>query len=275
MIHPAEFIRALYPAFAIPADVGPAVAEPPFDAGEKLRWLESIASDPRTRGLDVRIAIGITNRVGKHEGRAPIAQTWLATFIGASARGVREAADHLCELGHLRIDRTEAIAASNRKAFGGRGKANIYDPVLPPKPTRKPGAPVPGLVAETWKIPARNPANSRTKPRTAVPPLPKESHKTSLRAVEDSKADDPLDPSQLSWTAVKRRLARRLNPEEIKSWIDALWLKRLSEHEAVLVARTPFHCSHIENGYLGDRILDAWRAEQPSIARVLFVTAQI
>ena len=90
--------------------------------------------------------------------------------------------------------------------------------------------------------------------------------------VEDTAANDPLDPSQLRWLAVKRRIASRLNSGDVKSWIEALRLKRLSEHEAVLIARSQFHCSHIENGYLGDRILDAWKVEQPSIVRVLFVT---
>ena len=94
-----------------------------FGPGDKLRWLEIIATDSRATAFDVRLAVAITNRIDKFSGLAVIGQEWLAQFIGGTARGVRKAADHLESLGHVEIERAEG-----KIAFGGRGKANVYKP---------------------------------------------------------------------------------------------------------------------------------------------------
>lgn len=82
------------------------------------------------------------------------------------------------------------------------------------------------------------------------------------------------DPGNANWLSVKGRLSKRLSDGELASWINRLQFKRLSEHEVVLIGPSKYHCSHIENGYIGDRLLEAWQAEQTTIARVILVAAE-
>lgn len=224
--------------------------------GDKLRWLEHIAFHPHASEFHVRIAVAISNRVDKFSGIATVGQEWIAEKIGATGRGVRSAGDRMQALGFFEITRSK-----------GRGLANTYRLILPPinlAEKRNGGS---SFASEKRNGEAQKEERGSTKRGTAVPPLPKYYQNSS------SDDDDGLDPLTVRWQSVKRRIAKTVRPGDMESWVNKLSMKRATEHEAVLVAPTRFHCAHIENGYLGDRLRDAWRAEVPSITRVILITA--
>jgi hypothetical protein len=237
-----------------------------FGPGDKLRWLEAIASDRRAKGLDVRIAIGITNRIDKYTGSAPIAQTWLAAFVGGSERGVRDAADHLSDLGHLAIDRSEAVTASNRRAFGGRGKANVYRPILRPMPNGETRNHSAGFVGEeTRQSSTLNPAISRTKPGTPVPPLPNTYLNSSLPHDTPS-----CGGGDARWNSIKEGLSKRLSAAVVSAWFDPVTLAAVNEREVVLTAPSRFHSNYLENNY-ARAMLDACQAFRQTVESVRVV----
>lgn len=266
------------------ADTRPIV----FGPGAKLRWLEAIAADRRSKGLDVRIAIGISSRIEIHTGCAPIAQLWLASFAGASERGVRAAAEHLETMGHLSIDRAPAGAS----AFGGRGKANVYRPIAPTKTDRNPELQCRVLPTETRQLSAIKPAILSRKPGTAVPPLPCKSldsscphptsisyqHPTSIsypnpRSISYPHSTSIGDPNERRWQAVREDLAKRIGAEITANWFDQLAVSVITDCEVIMIAPNAFVRHRIENTCLWDRLHEAWRRASPAIARVQIVDA--
>jgi hypothetical protein len=255
----------------VTADTRPIV----FGPGDKLQWLEAIANDRRAQPFDVRLAVGISNRIDKHIGTATIGQIWLATFIGGTDRGVRKSGDRLAALGHLTIDRSETCRADAvRRSFGGRGKANVYRPIKPQK-TRNSGSGFssqnperPFLVydGKTRNGATLNPEQRSTKPGTVVPPLPNTYQNSSYPgAIEAS------DPNTDRWLAVKRGLERRIGTDVVAGWFNKLTVSSITPREVVLIAPNKFIRHTIEGGTLGARLEEEWKLHVPTIERVRLI----
>jgi len=82
-----------------------------------------------------------------------------------------------------------------------------------------------------------------------------------------------VSPDDGRWLLVKNRLASVLGTGIVASWFEGLQLQRLTLTEVVMTAPSKFVKQYIENGYLGDRLLDAWRSQVPLIERVSLVVA--
>jgi hypothetical protein len=223
-----------------------------FGPGDKLAWLEDVATHPDTTDLDARMAVAITNRINKYTGVATVGQQWIAKYIGRGERSVRDSS-HRLERFHL----------MGIKRSTGRGHANSYRPNRNKEGHRR----SPPAMRESQQIATTKAAIRDTKGGGQPPPLPK-SHLNSSSGAETGREEIA---GIVSWLAVKERLEKQLKPGEIASWIDPLKLIRLTEHEVVLGALNEFVCRRIENNYFGDRLREAWTAEVRSIQRVLIV----
>lgn len=217
-----------------------------FGPGDKLRWLEAVASDQRATAFDVRVAVAISNRIDKFTGTATIGQVWLAEFIRGTDRGVRKSADHLEEIGHLNIVRSEG-----KTAFGGRGKANVYAP-------------------KTRNGATQNPERHDTKPRTAVPPLPKRLPNILPNGGGGSSNTVLGEHPEGDWRTILSVLGNHLDHEIMRGWFADIDLEAMDDNEAVLSAPSQFKRTYVQNHFEA-QLLSAARRCRPTIKSVRVV----
>lgn len=240
-----------------------------YGTGDKLAWLEAVASDRKATAFDVRVSVALSNRIDKYNGRAVISQMWLANFVGGTDRGVRASAERLERLGYLSVERTEITNGKGRH-FGGRGKSNVYVPIKVKNKTRNGNStPAPENPEQqntkTWNEAARNPEPASAKPGTAVPPLPNIYLNSSCSI---SQLDGVADEDG-RWKSVKDDLLKHgVTQAECTSWIDRLKFEGIEEDTAVLLAPTNFIRDSISQSTMYGHLKRAWQRLLPFITRV-------
>ncbi len=252
------------------------VAIRPFKVGpgDKLRWLEAVAKS-NASAFSLRIAVAISNRVNGDSGTATIDQEWLGLFAGCNGksaeRQARRATVQLEKLGLVRIDRSEAQLAKG-KAWGGRGRANVYTPIIPGKrlETRTPrsGFDETGcthderLGPETRTKVGMNPDKIGMDAGQRSPPLPYVSNKSSSHAhrrglcpnVADSDRADLLRNGQAEaladaqWKAISLRLRSTLGGPTESAWFAGASVI-LNGSNATVFVRTAFVRNYIEQHF--------------------------
>lgn len=249
-----------------------------FGPGDKLRWLEGIASDPRSNAFDVRVAVAISNRIDKFSGTATISQLWIAKFIQSSEkhgdRGVRTSCNRIAANGHMKIDRSECASPMRG---GGRGKSNIYHPVIaranPERPfldsERKLGTAVPASPQISRNVVALKPEHDDVNPGTAVPSLPKDYLNSSFDTRESRASVDA------SWLAVKGRLRSRFGEALCAAWFDRLVFLQTGDGVARLLAPSNYIRDHISAQW-ADALESAWKSVAPedAVSRVIIIVEQ-
>jgi hypothetical protein len=193
-------------------------------------------------------------------------QQWAAGITGRAERSIRDSSARLQRFGMLKVDGSK-----------GKGHANVYWPIKPPDDWRLAAAQtdderrLAAAQPDDRQIATFRPADCNTLTGGQPPPLPKNYQNSSFARAREANANDP---NQRCWTSVKGRLAKCLSAGEMRSWIDPLQLVRIGEHDVEMMSPTEHAAAYIEANAIGDRMRDAWRAEVPTVARVVYVAAK-
>jgi DnaA N-terminal domain len=246
------------------------MSEVTFAASSKLAWIEQVATDHGCTDGQVRLAVGISRKLGG-EGAAIVTQATLANTIGATERGVRKAAAGLQARGHLEVNSVGC----------GPGTATTYRPIVK---RRNESAGVGGQQGqehlhfrsgETRNEEARTPEQRSTNTGSFVPPH-KNPSKIPIKTpgARAGARDDPArnDPLQLRWQAIKEALAKRKGwgEDKVAAWLDKLEVRELAAGVLTLIAPTRFIAT-FNTTHHADALLAAWRAIDPSVSRVQIV----
>ena len=233
-----------------------------FGPGDKLRWLEGVVCNPGTNHIDASVAVAITNRIDKFTGAAIISQAWLAIFAGATDRGVRISIGRMETLNLLLIERPRPMP-------GGRGKANIYRPLL----TRNGRS---GLIERNPEQPlqelrnsaAANGERSTSKTGTVVPTLP-----NTYLISSGANCGEADASGDVLWRSIKSNLATKLTLDVTEAWFGQVRINSIEDSEIVLIASNRFQAAYIEN-HFWRQVLDACQVCRPDIThwRVIVVT---
>ena len=203
-----------------------ALSDPRFFTAAKLAWQARVIVDPDLGQLARLLACHLTHMFGKSHTTWP-AQETLARALSVTVRSIRRATEELVKAGYLTV-----------RISRGRGKANVYAPVLssaldrvPSEPPHSPGQAAPELDAEkrtpvssiagkrrTWW--ARK-ADGGVPPTLSVPestPLPPSGRAQSLGQPRGAAA------KRFAEEAVRQVVAKALGEPATISYLDpAVW----------------------------------------------------
>ena len=216
------------------------------------RWRDQIVHDARLTPRTRLVGYEIARHLNPATGDAWPSQETIRKNLGfKNISQVKRGITDLKSYGYIEI------------VFNSRSRSNRYVPrfnVI----DRGPGATIDsGENATRWGL--NNSGDSG-----ASAPQSSKGNLTEPVAKSDSLAVSPDDGR---WLLVKNRLASVLGTGIVASWFEGLQLQRLTLTEVVMTAPSKFVKQYIENGYLGDRLLDAWRSQVPLIERVSLVVA--
>lgn len=232
-----------------------------FKAAHKFKWIEQVSFDPRSTDLDARVAIAISSRIDPYYGTATVGQVWISEKIDCTDRAVRDSTNRMAANGHLDIDRSESGGRHNRSG-NGRGKANIYRPIVAAANTAMPerhkaGSVIPVLLAEKRKIETVKPEPTNNKSGSVVPYLPLKIPDSSFdkRTIENE--------GEASWLSVKEKLRGRLGAPIVTSWFDRLIFVEMRDGVVTLLAPSQFVRSYV-SAHWGDVLEVAWQSVTPT-----------
>ena len=229
-----------------------------FGPGDKLRWLERVASHDATTDVDTRFAVIIMSRLDKFKGSALVAQISVATLIHCGVRTLYDSSRRLERLGLLRIQRSR-----------GKGYANIYWPIKPPDDwrlaadqTKHDQRLAAGQNDDDRQIAAVRPADCSTLTGGQPPPLPNTT-KSYLSAPQQSASSE----AETAWNSIRGWLANEIGPDKCRSWFETVTAESITDDELVLRGQRKFQTDTIAGQFYGP-VLRAAQAYRPSIQRV-------
>jgi hypothetical protein len=169
-----------------------------FRLDDSIRWIEAVLAHPGSTDFDVSLAVAISGATDRASGRCIRSQLWLAGATGRTDRAVREGTERMVANGLLLIDRSETQKKGAAFGGAGRGKANVYEPIAPPRPVPKTGTSVPvsddktGTSVPHFEKENRNGSTGKQereyrKTGTSVPPYPINTQSSSQRGGGRSK----------------------------------------------------------------------------------------
>jgi hypothetical protein len=234
-------------------------------AGDKLRWLESIAFSSASTSFDARVAIALSNRINKYTALITIDQVWLAAKTSATVRGVRKALTRLIKGSYLKLE----------KPSSGPGRANVYRPILPA--SVQSGNPR----SASNKSESRNhesvkPERPHLNTDPSVPTLPPHyqhlSQRRTAEAIETNLISDPTNknPVDLDWGHVKKELANMFGSGVVVSWFDKIAVVDITSDSVVMAAPNKFVRDYVDANYLYN-LTEAWHRVLPTVKRVQVV----
>jgi hypothetical protein len=213
-----------------------------FGPGDKLKFIEQVARDPRANHFDARVAIAISARVDKFSGAARVGREALASATASTVRGVHKSVRRLERLGHL------AIEHAARKP--GRGHANTYRPAIRVN-SRAPFSDGKGEQPCTHSDPKRVNSVTRkgeqrdTKGCTAVHTLPNTYLDSSL-----PRSAGALEGALSRWQEIKEGLSMKIGRDKTEAWFDSVTVAAETEGELVLLVPQGIRRKHIEGNFM-------------------------
>jgi hypothetical protein len=97
----------------------------------RAEWMDVMAADPELTPAAYKTAGAIGSHFNRHSGNTFVSQETLADFLQVSLRTVQTAIAELEARGYLIVKRRDlGLRRDGRRAFGGRGVANVYLPAF-------------------------------------------------------------------------------------------------------------------------------------------------
>eukprot|EP01035_Chromulina_nebulosa_P057157 gene57157-78323_t len=204
----------------------------PFHAGHKLAWLEQVAADRNVSDFQVRVAISVTRRTDR-SGVAIAGQQSIASFIGASSRGVRNALRGLAELEHL---------GRQDECTGGRGVVGKYSLLS------KQAFTADGKIDQSRNEITRNEQTGPDKTRNSESENVEQRHTkagncvptescSSINSLEESSNGHQAAVS-LEWEQVLQRAMSRYGADVFVSWFSKLSAEHIENDVGIVAAPT-------------------------------------
>lgn len=202
-----------------------ALSDPRHFTAAKLAWQARVIVDPDLGQLARLLACHLTHMFGKSQSTWP-AQETLARALSVTARSIRRATEELVKAGYLTV-----------RISRGRGKANVYAPVLssaldsaPSEPPHSSGQAAPELDAEK-RTPVSSIAGKRRtwwarKADSGVPPTLSVPESTPLPPSGRLQAGRPrrTTTKRFADEAVRQIVVQALGEPATISYLDpALW----------------------------------------------------
>lgn len=245
---------------------------------------------PRSTDLDVRVGVAIVNRIDKHTGTATTGYGWIAEWIGRKPRNTpapellpsaemvgyeRKPGERSIQDSVARMKRNQLLAVTGG---GGRGKANVYRPLIAGDPKRH---------GQPWGIAARNVTATRDvseeTARLAAQNITAERHKRHGQPCTLPKSLPNYFPNgvggggegwaterALEWHSIKAGLERLIGPQLTTSWFGEVTLGPFADGELLIIVPRRFTRTKIEQTYM-DELTAACRSEYPTLERVRLV----